>query len=60
MKNKEGWTWLTNAIKWHYFREGQSLCKKYMLLGSGELELGNNNSPDNCAACKKVLIKEDK
>ena len=55
---KEGWTWLFNARKWHYFRDGQSLCKKWGLLGSRDLEQGNDNSPDNCATCRKILKKE--
>ena len=59
-KTKEGWTWLSNATKWHYFRNGQSLCKKYGIFGPGDLELGNNDSPDNCVQCRKILIKEDK
>lgn len=57
-KNKEGWTYLTNSPKWHYFRNGQSLCKKYALLMMPDLEVGNNNSPDNCKACQRQLSKE--
>jgi hypothetical protein len=55
---KEGWTWLFNSKKWHYFRDGKSLCKKWALLGSEDLEQGNDNSPDNCITCKKILNKE--
>ncbi|MFA5559935.1 MAG: hypothetical protein WDA59_10885 [Methanofastidiosum sp.] len=55
---KEGWTWLSNSPKWHYFRNGQSLCGKWGLLGNHELEQGKNNSPDNCAICRKKLEKE--
>ena len=56
---KEGWGWLHNSTKWHYFREGRSLCGKWMMLGSGDdLETGNYNSPDNCKGCKNKLAKE--
>jgi len=60
---KEGWTWLFNARKWHYFRNGESLCRKWMIWNSGDLELENDDSPDNCATCRKKLKKiknEDK
>lgn len=44
--------------KWHYFRDGRSLCKRFMLLGRGEFESGNEASPDNCAACRRVRAGE--
>ena len=54
----EGWTWLVNSRKWHYFTQDKlSLCGKFMLLSLGALEAGNDDSPDNCAACKKKLAK---
>ena len=56
-KEKEGWTWLTNSKKWHYFIDGRSLCGRFMVLGRPELEQGNNNSSDNCKACVKKLEK---
>jgi hypothetical protein len=54
----EGWTWLINSKKWHYFREGKSLCKKFLLLQYPEFEQGNDHSPDNCKQCIKQLEKE--
>jgi hypothetical protein len=57
MEKKEGWTWLINSTKWHYFKDRQSLCGKFLLLGNIELEQGNDNSPDNCKACIKKLEK---
>lgn len=54
----EGWTWLMNARKWHYFRDGKSLCKKWMILSSKELEAGNPDHPDNCKTCSMALKKE--
>jgi len=56
--NKEGWTWLINSTKWHYFRNGKSLCGKWMTFGNPDLEQGNNNSPDNCKSCRNKLLKE--
>ena len=53
---KEGWTWIFNSPKWHYFADGRSLCGRWMLFGKGEnLELGSDNSPDNCKTCVKKL-----
>jgi hypothetical protein len=54
----EGWTWLFNSKKWHYFRNKKSLCGKFALLGKGEFEQGNDKSPDNCAMCKWKRLKE--
>jgi hypothetical protein len=53
----EGWTWLINSKKWHYFVNGRSLCGKFGLIGRPELEQGNDDSPDNCTACRKKLKK---
>lgn len=58
MNNKinEGWTYLINSPKWHYVREGRTLCNRFMVLNT-EFEQGNDNSVDNCKACKKKLAK---
>ena len=59
----EGWGWLilagswSGTKKWHYFVDGKSLCGKYMTLGQIELEQGNDDSPDNCAECRRRLLK---
>ena len=53
----EGWGMCFNTPKWHYFVEGRSLCGRFMLFGKQDLELGNDNSPDNCKACKAKLEK---
>lgn len=55
MGAKEGWTWLHNATKWHYFVDGKSLCGKWALWKDGELEQGNDNSPSNCLTCWRKL-----
>ena len=57
VENKEGWTWLSNSRKWHYFVDNRSLCGKFGLLSSPKLEQGNDTSPDNCMACRKKLEK---
>lgn len=56
-ENNEGWTWLSNSRKWHYFVDGRSLCKKFMLFSTSGLEQGKDDSPDNCMACRKALEK---
>jgi hypothetical protein len=53
----EGWTYLYNSPKWHYFRGGRSLCKRWMTFGS-EFEQGMDKSPDNCKGCMTALEKE--
>ena len=53
--SKEGWTWLYNATKYHYFVGGRSLCGRWMLFSAGGLEQGNDDSIDNCVSCKKKL-----
>lgn len=59
---KEGWNWMYNARKWHYFRERRSLCCKWWLpLGELDcLQQGKDESPDNCVTCKNILRKEKK
>jgi hypothetical protein len=57
---REGWTWLMNSRKWHYFTSArnQSLCGGFMLLVlPEELQQGNDSSPDNCKACARKILK---
>jgi hypothetical protein len=50
-----GWKKLDNATKWHFFNDdGRSLCGRWMTLGRIG-ELGNDDSPDDCAACRKKV-----
>lgn len=45
----EGWNWLHNSRKWHYFADGRSLCGKWMTLGTNaDAEQGGDASSDNC------------
>jgi hypothetical protein len=55
---KEGWTYLINAAKWHYFRDSRSLCGKWMYLGTSDLVKGHDASPQNCRTCMNKLAKE--
>jgi len=52
---KEGWGWPANSRKAHYFVDGLSLCGRWGYFG--EVEQGNDDSPDNCAVCKRLLKK---
>ena len=60
LSQEEGWTWVHGTPKWHYFRDGRSLCKRWMLLAKPELEIGNDESFDNCRDCRNRLKKEAK
>lgn len=53
----EGWTYLWNSPKWHYFRDCRSLCKRWMTFGN-EFKQGKDTSPDNCKGCVTALEKE--
>jgi hypothetical protein len=54
---KEGWGILSNQRKFHYFKAGRSLCGKWAAIFMPDLELGKNDHPDNCQACRKKVIK---
>jgi hypothetical protein len=53
-----GWFWPVNSRKAHFYKEGDdtSVCGKWLVFSSVR-EQGNDNSSDNCAACKKRLAK---
>lgn len=53
---KEGWTWLFNSKRDHYFRNGKSLCGKFACLGNDFTD-----EPDGipCATCLKKREKEE-
>ncbi len=54
---KEGWTWLWNTRKDHYFREGRSLCGRWLCLGDALLP--NEPSEDEvCKTCRRKRQKE--
>ena len=58
VKEDEGWTYLVNSPKWHYFRDGRSLCRKFLLLGRPELECDGPESADDCKKCRQLRNKE--
>lgn len=55
-----GWGWPGNSRKAHYFEKGEtvSICSRMMY--AGERETGANQSPDNCAECKRRYQKAHK
>lgn len=58
-EHKEGWNWLWNATKWHYFgHDGRSLCGRYLSFSAQDAELGNDNSSSNCKACRDKRLKQ--
>lgn len=57
---QEGWTWLINSRKWHFFtsKDGRSLCGKFLLFRlPDDLEPDDSKSPDDCAGCRRALDK---
>jgi len=57
--SKEGWNWLYGVKKEHYFREGRSLCRRWLCLGGNSLSLTPPSDPKLvCQGCLKRLNKE--
>lgn len=61
---KTGW-WnprpFNQGSKFHYATEtGRSLCGQWAYLGIGELEEGLDESPDNCAGCRRKKLAMNK
>jgi hypothetical protein len=55
-KLTEGWKWLMNATKWHYFVDHESLCGRWMTFSMNDIEQGNDRSSDNCKMCRRKLM----
>ena len=56
-KRQPGWAMPHGANKWHYFSTDLfSLCMRWVF--SGETQPGNDDSPENCAECRRRLAKE--
>ena len=55
----EGWTWLSDSSKWHFFRGGMSLCRKWGWPGTADMisdsEIFENNK---CKACARIRAKD--
>jgi hypothetical protein len=49
-----GWGWVARSPRWHYFTDAlRSLCGRFQLRDATQkLTQGNDESPDNCAACR--------
>ena len=54
----EGWARPLNSRKYHYFKEGRSLCGNWLFL-SKDLSPDDpaNDSKDDCKACMKKIQK---
>lgn len=56
----EGWYGPPNSRRFHYFREGRSLCGKWLVFADmsdlWDCALGPANG--DCSACKKALEKQ--
>lgn len=52
-----GWATIEGTRKWHFFRDGKSLCGGWAYFGRNSLELGNDASEENCAACRRKVAK---
>ena len=48
----EGWSWLLNSRRDHYFVNGRSLCDKWGIIGYGDCD---DTSDQPCATCLKKL-----
>lgn len=53
----EGWWWPLNARKAHYMVSARSLCGKWGTFLNPDYAQGNDDSPDNCARCRRLLAK---
>lgn len=49
----EGWTYLLNSFKRHYFRNGQSFCGRWQDLSYYSLNLYDDQHEDNCLLCRR-------
>lgn len=62
---KRGWWWSPNSKKAHYFERGdnggRSICRGFLVFATDildrEVQDNNDSSTDNCAKCKRLVIK---
>ena len=59
-KLTEGWISLYNARKFHYARDGRTLCGKFLYLGASYSPDTGSDHKNDCAACSKKLRAERK
>ena len=64
MSDREGWGFLSNGRKAHYFRGCRSLCRAWLAWGENAVswcatqEEGGEAGPDDCVACFRKRAKE--
>lgn len=51
----EGWVSLLNSKKFHYVRDGRTLCGKFLYLGGAFTPDAGWHNPDDCPKCSKSL-----
>ncbi len=59
---QEGWGWLGNATKWHWFIRStrRSLCGRWMFLDARmELEADGEASNKDCVECRRRLARKE-
>ena len=57
---QEGWTYLMNAIKWHYFGpDGRSLCMRWFYGGPKTDYRDSPPNFDGCVACTRKLERRN-
>jgi hypothetical protein len=56
-RKKEGWSWLFNSGRCHYFVCGRSLCGRVGILGYGDCDDQPPSGYSPCATCMKELKK---
>lgn len=55
-----GWTYMGKSrrvVKRHYFVDGQFLCGRSGGMSDGVLDAWNDDTPRNCAVCRRKLAK---
>lgn len=50
----EGWKWLYETNKNHYFVDGKSLCKRWLTMG---VTFNRFEDQEDCKSCQKNLEK---
>ena len=55
---KEGWGQAFRGVRWHFVRDGKTLCGKSNVNYNADLHEGNDTSPDNCVKCRRMRASE--
>lgn len=54
-KSPEGWVWLYNTSNYHYFRNGKSLCKRWVVPTTPKFVEREVDRTYNCQLCSSFL-----